>query len=72
MVGMPAEIPRREPLRCQLGLAVPRGHQQHEPVNLATLNALELLGYLLVVRCGLILGERVFSERYQARPGLSA
>src|SRR6516164_3098614 len=46
LFGVPAEIPRGETPRGKLALAVTRGHQQHESVDLAALDSFQLSGNL--------------------------
>src|SRR5215472_14557193 len=62
LVGMPTEVPRGEASRCQLALAVARRYQQHESVDLAALDALQLLGDLPMQACRLVSGIRVAGE----------
>jgi hypothetical protein len=62
LVGMPAEIPRGETPRGKLALAVTRGHQQHEPVDLTALDTFELLGNLPMQARRLVSGIRVTGE----------
>jgi hypothetical protein len=45
---MAAQIPRRETARGKLTLSVPGRDQQHQPIDLAALDALKLRGNLLV------------------------
>ena len=62
LVGMPAEIPRRETPRGKLALAVTRGHQQHKPVDFTALDTFELLGNLPMQARRLVSGIRVAGE----------
>jgi hypothetical protein len=41
-IGMSAQVPRREKLARDEALAVPRWQKQHQPVDFAALDALEL------------------------------
>jgi len=62
MVGMTPEIPRRKAPRREFRFAVPWRHQQHQPVDLATFDALKLLGDLMVDRRRLVTRISVFGE----------
>jgi hypothetical protein len=62
LFGMPSEIPSRETPRGKLALAVARRYQQHESVDLAALDALQLLGDLPMQACRLVSGIRVAGE----------
>ena len=48
MVRMTPEVPRGEAPRGEFRFAVPWRYQQHQAVDLATFDALELLGDLMV------------------------
>jgi hypothetical protein len=67
LVGMTPQIPSRKSTRCQFRFSVTGRHQQHQPVDLVTDNALELLGDLMVNSGSLIARKGEFSERDQAR-----
>ena len=56
------QTPRREPLASQLRFAVPRRHEYHKAVNVAAFNRFQLFRDQFVVRCPLVLRQRVFSE----------
>ena len=69
MVRMTPEVPRRETPRREFRFAMPWRYQQHQPVDLASFDALEMLRDLPMDRCGLIASVSVLSERYQAYLG---
>jgi hypothetical protein len=63
---MAAQIPRRETARGKLTLSVPGRDQQHQPIDLAALDALKLRGNLLVNSRRLIAQVGVLGEANSA------
>jgi hypothetical protein len=63
---MPAEIPRGKATTRQFGFAMPRRDQEHQAVNFAALDPLELFGNSPMKSCRLVSGIRELSEADEA------
>src|SRR5262249_23951439 len=66
LVRLSAKIPSRKSFAGKLALPMPRRHEKHQSIDLASLNALQLLGDQLVMPRSPIPRERQLSERDQA------
>ena len=62
MVRMTPKVPRGEAPRREFRFAVPWRHQQHQAVDLATFDTLELFGDLMMDRRRLVARVGVFGE----------
>ena len=62
MVRMTPEVPRWKAPRREFRFAVPWRYQQHQPVNVGTFDAPELLGDLMMDRRRLVARVGVFGE----------
>ncbi len=70
LAGMTAKIEGGEAARGQFRFAMPWRDQEHQPIDLATLDPLEVGGNGPVVLGGPVKREGVFGEADQALPGL--